>query len=201
MHISPLAIYQPTTTSSKKGVIAKRTVWTGGKILLVVLLIIAAYVVGNQTAKKSPTKISVAKPYYSKTINKDFSFPVRDDKGDVITQVTYTIQSLDLQDQIILQGQKADAVAGRTFLILNLKIGNPSTQSMQLNSRDFIRISLDNHPELLAPEIHNDPVTIQPISTKYTRIGLPVNDTIKDVKLHVGEINGQKTVINIPLKK
>lgn len=186
----------------KKGTIQKSMLWTIGKIGIVVLLIIGAYILGRQMATSSQESlIAVAKPYYSKTINKDFSFPVRDTKGDTVATITYTIQSVELQNQIILQGQKADAVAGRTFLIINLKILNPSTQNIQLNTRDFIRVSIANTSELLAPEIHNDPVTIQPISTKYTRLGLPIDASVTDIKLHVGEINGQKTTIDVPLKK
>lgn len=175
---------------------------TIGKVLLVLLIVIAAYIIGNKTAPTNSTSLTtVATPYFTKTLNKDFSFPVKDTNGNTVATITYTLQSAQLQNQIILQGQRADAVSGRTFFIINLKILNPSTQTIQLNSRDFTRVSIGNNAELLAPEIHNDPVTIQPISTKYTRVGIPIDTNVTDVKIHVGEINGQKTTIDVPLKK
>ncbi len=199
----PFFIFSTFSLLQTKGAVSKSVVWKIGKILILFIVIVAAYFIGNKTAavnNATVSKINLTQPKFSKSINKEFSFPVQDDKGNEVTKLTYTIQSAQLQDQIILQGQKADAVNGRTFLILNLKIANPSTQSMQLNSRDFIRVSLGSNPELLAPEIHNDPVNIQPISTKYTRVGLPIDESVTNVKIHVGEINGQKTVIDLHLK-
>lgn len=184
------------------GTLEKGTLWTIGKILLVAVLILAAYVVGNRIATTDSTQIAktfVDKPSSTKIINRDFLFPIKDDKGNEIAKFTYTIQSIQLQNEIILKGEKADAIAGKTFLITNLKINNPTNQTMQLNSRDFIRLSVDDSPERLAPEIHNDPVEIQPISTKYTRLAMPVNDTIKKVTLYIGEINGAKTPLTVTI--
>lgn len=168
-----------------------------GKVIGIITLVILAYFLGNKTATVSTAKTSVSKPYYSKVINKDFSFPIKDDKGNEIAIFTYTIQSVQLQNEIILKGEKADSVEGRTFLLINLKINNPTNQTMQLNSRDFIRLSVDNSPEHLAPEIHNDPVEIQAISTKYTRLAMPVDENIKKVTLYIGDINGEKTPLTI----
>jgi hypothetical protein len=52
----------------------------------------------------------------------------------------------------------------------------------------------------LAPEIHNDPVEVQALSTKYTRLAFPIDDTYKDLTLYVGEINGHKDAIKLNLK-
>lgn len=131
------------------------------------------------------------------TLNKAFTFPVTDDKGTVLTTFQYAVVSAQRQNSIILQGQPAEAVAGKTFLIVTIKITNPSQQSMQINSKDFVRFRLDNTKEWLAPEIYNDPLTVQAISTKYTRLGITIPQTAKKVTLQVGTISGDKTSIPV----
>lgn len=130
-------------------------------------------------------------------LNKEFAFPVsKDDKSKTIK---FTIQNAKLIDEIVVKGQKATAVAGRTFLILDLKIVNDMDKNLSMNTRDYIRLSVNKKDsELLAPDIHNDPVEIQAISTKYTRLGFPVNVDDKDFVLQVGEIKGDKEKIEIP---
>ena len=68
-----------------------------------------------------------------------------------------------------------------------------------MNTRDYVRLTVNNGSEWLAPDIHNDPVEIQAISTKYTRIGFPISDTDKKLKLQIGEINGDKEIVDLKL--
>lgn len=165
------------------------------------IAIIFAFILGRTTAPKIiVTRTANDQPPQIKAeqkINKSFTFPVKDDRGDKIAEIQYTIESADLQDEIIIKGDRAKAVKGRTFFILNIKIENDSNKNMQINSRDYVRISLDGSKELLASEIHNDPVQVQAISTKYTRLGFPINAADKNIILHVGEIDGIKTKIPI----
>lgn len=135
-------------------------------------------------------------------INKEFEFPLRNDNGEEVSTIKYRILNVELRDEIVVKGQKATAVKGRTFLIMNLKISNEYNQAIQMNTRDYVRLTLNNNEEeRLAPDIHNDPVEIQAISTKFTRIGFPINDTDKNLKLHVGEITGEKKVIDLNYSK
>lgn len=130
-------------------------------------------------------------------INKTFSFPVNDSNGQKVTDISYTITSVDKQDQVIIKGQRASAVSGRTFFIINIKLTNTSSQTIQLNSRDYIRITAGKNSELYAADMYNDPIVVQPLSTEYTRLGFPIDSSEKQVTLHVGELSGQKT--NIPV--
>lgn len=134
------------------------------------------------------------------TLNNEFAFPLKNEKGKEVSKVEYNIESVELQDSIIVKGQRARAVLGRTFLIVNLKISNNHTQGIEINSRDYIRLSVNNQNEWIAPDIHNDPVLIQAISTKLTRLGFPINDTDKNLQLQVGEIKGSKQIIKLELK-
>lgn len=126
-------------------------------------------------------------------LNQNFSFTIGENKID------YVIENAQLQDEIILKGQIAKSVKGKTFLILNLKIRNNTNKLIQVNTRDYVRLSMnDDKNEKIALEIHNDPVSVQPISTKLTRLALPIKDSDKNLVLHVGEIEGGKR--NITLK-
>jgi hypothetical protein len=138
-----------------------------------------------------------AKPLATKEINKEFSFPIRDEKAKEVGRLSYSIENAELRKQIIVQGKRATTVDGRVFLILNLKVANTLNQGMEINTRDYIRISVNDSKEFFAPEIHNDPVEVQAISTKNTRLGLAINESDKNIKLQVGEIDGQKEIIPI----
>lgn len=140
-------------------------------------------------------------PIATQELNKGFQFPLVDEKGKEVARISYVVESANLQDAFVFQGKLAKAVKGRTFLIFNLKITNPYNKTIQINSKDYLRVKLNGSNEQLASEIHNDPVEIQANSTKYTRIGLPINDTDKNIILIVGELQGKKETINLNLQR
>jgi hypothetical protein len=174
----------------------------------VVVLIVGVLVMRNATsttgAVSVPTlsndkRITVEKPKAEQKLNKVYNFPLKDQTGKEVSKFSYEIQNAELRDSILVKGQKATAVKGRTFLIINLKITNNFNKDIQLNVKDFVRLTTGNSTEKLAPDIHNDPVDVQAISTKYTRVGFPINDTDKNLSLQVGEITGSKEVIKLSL--
>lgn len=151
--------------------------------------------VAESTAKDP--RIDIQQPKSNFPINKDFSFPFKDESGKEAGKIIYRLENAELRDEIVVKGQRATAIYGRTFLILNIKLKNEGSKSVQINTRDFVRLSVNGSPDWLAPDIHNDPVEVLSISTKYTRLGFPINDSDKDLKLQVGEINGEKTTVNL----
>ena len=135
------------------------------------------------------------------TINREFQFPLKNSKGIELSKIKYTVESAELRSEILLKGKKASAVSGRIFFIVNVKITNEFNQSIEINSKDYVRVVVaGKEEELLAADINNDPVKVQPISTKYTRLGFPVNDSDKEFKVKIGEINGEKQDIEIKFK-
>lgn len=169
--------------------------------ILVIIIILGAFLyfgrsgtnlIENRDEKPAP---SVAKE--TKTLNKEIEFPIRDNKGNVVSKLKYKIETAELYDSIIVKGQRARAVQGRTFLVLNIKLINQYTQAIEIKTSDYVRLSVNNKKEFLAPDIHNDPVSVQPISTKYTKIGFAINETDKNITLRVGEITGDKQIIKI----
>lgn len=175
--------------------------------VLAFFLIIVVFIVGNSLrtlgvskSVSSDTRIAVKGAKTSQNINKEFQFPLKDEKGVEVSRLKFFIPNAEVRDEIIIKGQRASAVEGRTFLIINLKITNSYQKSVSINSRDYFRLSVNNSDEKLAPDIHNDPVEIQPISTKYTRVGFPINETDKNLVLHVGEIIGKKEDIKLTVQ-
>jgi hypothetical protein len=153
---------------------------------------------GVLAAKNRADKVEVAEALATMKINKSFTFPIKDERGRDVDTFNYIVESAELRDEIVVKGQRATSVEGRTFLILNLKIVNKSSQRVGLNTRDYVRLSVNGkEDELLAPDVHNDPVEIQAISTKYTRLGFPINDKDSKLKLSVGEIDGKKENVDI----
>jgi len=158
-------------------------------------IILWAKLSANTTASTDQQQ-SIAAPKETKEINKDFEFPIKDSDGNTVTTISYAIQSAQIQDQIIVKGQKATAVTGRTFLIINLKLSNKSNKLIQINTRDYVRLGVNgDDKDLLAPDIHNDPVQVQPIATEYTKLGFPVNTSDKKFTLYIGEIDGSKSAV------
>lgn len=145
----------------------------------------------------SEDRISPPKAIAQQQLNKSFDFPIRDSENTEVAKVLYEIERASLQNSFIYQGKLAKSVIGRTFLIFDLKITNEYIKAIQINTRDYIRIKVNNSEELLAPEIHNDPVEIQADSTKYTRIGIPINETDKNIVLYIGELQGEKQEIKL----
>jgi hypothetical protein len=148
---------------------------------------------GVNTVATSTNKILATVP-----VNREFSFPLKDAKEKEIGRFTYIIESAELRNQIVVKGQTATAVDGRVFLLLNLKLVNGLDQGLSINTRDYIRVSINgDEKEWFAPDIHNDPVETQAISTKSTRVGIAIDEDDRDIKLQIGEINGTKEIIPV----
>lgn len=177
-----------------------------GRILLIVLVTGAALfgagklIGGDDGNRASNRNLEVKGAKASHELNREFSFPIRNGDGEEVNTVDFVLETAELRDEIIVKGQRATSIKGRTFLILTLKITNQHSQAIEIDTRDYMRLSVNgNEEEWLAPDIHNDPVEVQAISTKYTRVGFPINDSDENLLLRVGEINGEKERVELNL--
>jgi hypothetical protein len=172
-------------------------------IAIIIILVIIGIVRGlpkksTEVVSKSDPRAEINAAKAIMVLNRDIQFPIKDDKGKEVTKIKYTFETAELHDEIIVQGQRMVAVKGKTFFILTIKINNPYDKAIEINARDYVRLSANNDTkELLAADIHNDPVLVQAISTKNTRLGFPINDSDKNLVLIVGEIKGEKQKIQI----
>ncbi len=171
-------------------------------VLIVAVVLVRLTQAASTTAAPAAgdTRYEVKGAVSTKELNREFQYPIKDSKGKEVTKLKYLIENAELRDEIIVKGQRAVAVKGRLFLILTIKVTNDYNKGIDLNARDYIRLATANNPEeKLAPDVHNDPVTVQAISTKYTRLGFPINDTDRKMTLYVGELNGDKEAIELEL--
>lgn len=172
-------------------------------IIVMVLVIGGAVAVRAAAAAGKKSNSAAAKPQppniIARTdIGKNFIFKFGSAPQK---EIAYTLESASLEDEIIVNGQRVRPVAGKTFLVVSLKIKNDTTQGIQMSTRDYIRLKTPGtENEWSAPDIHSDPVEIQAISTKYTRLGFPVPESERQFVVRVGEINGEKTELPISFK-
>lgn len=174
-------------------------------ILLLILIVVGVIGYTARAAYSAITapdaRIEIQNAKASQQINREFSFPLKDEKGNTVTTIKYTIEAAELRDEIIVKGQRATSVQGRTFLIIPLKIANDYSQAIEIQAKDYVRLVVNGKDtEFLAADIHNDPVTVQALSTKQTRLGFPINDTDKNLVLKVGELSGTKEDIVLTLQ-
>lgn len=171
-------------------------------IIFIVIILVVVFGFLRRDSSSSNAQISESSsdslqtPIAQADINKTFTFKVENSEGDDVN-VGYIVDSAELRDSIVIRGQVANAVPGRDFLIVNLRLKNDTQSPVDFNARDYIRFIIGESDEKFAPDIHNDPVTIQPISTKNTRVGIPVDEGEENLKIQVGEISGKKEVIEI----
>lgn len=151
----------------------------------------------NNPIMKKDAAVSPS-PAYKQHVNVGESISINTTGGKYLKKLTYMIDTADLVNEIIVNGQRVQSVAGKSFLILNLKISNANQQDIQISSRDYVRLSSpNNNSEWWAPEIYNDPLVIQAISTKLSRIGFTVDSSQRIFELKAGEIGGDKQDIEI----
>lgn len=174
------------------------------KYLVVVIVVFAVVLIvrnvlasSNGSSNQTGDRVQLKDATFSQELNKDFSIELTDENGDETEPVSMKLVNTELRDEIIVQGQKATSVAGRSFLVVNLKIVNPLEQGVEINTKDYLRLVEGDSSEWLAPDIHNDPVLIQAISSKPTRLGFPVNSNTRKFRLQIGEISGEKEIVEI----
>lgn len=148
----------------------------------------------------SGSKINIKPAKATQTLNKELQFPLKDASGKEVSKIRYIIESVETRDELIVKGKKAQAVEGRTFLVIKLKIINVYKQSIQVNARDYIRLTVGDGKDKFAADIHSDPVEIQPDSTKPSRLAFPINENDKNLSLLIGELNGTKETVKLNLQ-
>jgi len=177
----------------------KYIIW--GIIIFSLLYFVAKAIKGiSINPSQETSKLAITPAKASQDINKEFTFPLKNSKGEEVSRIKFTLEKAELRDEIIVKGKPARAVKGRIFLILTIKVTNNYSQPVEINTRDYLRLSVNkNENEWFAPDTHNDPVEVQAISTEPAILGFAINETDRDLVLKVGEINQGKETIELNL--
>lgn len=171
-------------------------------IIAAVILLVKFNPFASNSQASTGSKTAIKDALASETLNREFKFPLKDEKDKSVGEIKYVIENAELRDEIVVKGKKASAVDGKTFLVLNIKITNETNQNISMNTKDYVRLFVNgNETEPLSPNIHNDPVVVDAISVKPTRIGFAINESDNNLKIRIGEIKGEKQTIDLTLKK
>lgn len=161
-------------------------------VVIAVGILIALSQFGKTATFKQDVRVEIP-------INRSFKFPVYDGNGKATqTALTMNLTSAQKMRSILIQGKPAEARVGKIFLIINLEVTNNHNQKLQIAPVDLIRL-IDPTGKKFAPDVHNETVTVEPISVKKTRIGFVVDETAAGFNLQVGEIDGSKETIKLAI--
>jgi hypothetical protein len=130
-------------------------------------------------------------------IGDTFTIPIKNPEVDMTEEIAYTLSSYEIAKEIMVNGQTAQAIPGRTFFVVDIQITNPLERVIEIKSSDYLKLSVNNSDSYLAPDIHSDPLVVQPKSSKFTRLGFPINTSDKDFSLQFGEPDGAKEIIDL----
>lgn len=169
---------------------------TAAVFALLILIVITKGTLASKSQSPNQSQTSPSNNKSQQLINLDNSIDISIGTKEEET-ISYKLVSAELTDQIILKGQKATAVEGKKFLIINLKLSNTQEKRVKLDTRDYLRLTIEGSEDRLAPSMYNDPVELQPISDQNTRIGFSVPDNATNMKLFLGPISEDKTEIDL----
>jgi hypothetical protein len=100
---------------------------------------------------------------------------------------------------VLVQGQRVTARNNKEFLVLNMEISNNYNVALYTYPVDSFRL-IDSDNKKFAPTAHQGNVEIRPQSTKTSNVGFIVPKGTDRFKVEVGELNGEKTVLEFTLK-
>ena len=109
------------------------------------------------------------------------------------------VTSVQKAESVLVQGQRVAARNNKEFLVLNMEISNNYNVPLYTYPVDSFRlINVDG--KKFAPTAHQGNVEVRPQSTKTSNVGFVVPIGSKKFKVEVGELNGEKTILEFTLK-
>lgn len=94
---------------------------------------------------------------------------------------------------VTTKNQPISAKENEEFLLLRLEIENNQEYPIVMDNRNYFRLLKDD--KKLAPDFYNGEIQVDAISTKKDTIGFIIDESEKEFKLQMGEIDGTKEII------
>ena len=134
-------------------------------------------------------------------INKELSVQARTrDKIRVSdANLKVNLVNAEMANGLLVQGKRAKTREGKTFLIINMEVENTYAVPLYSFPVDIVRLVREDGKRI-APSVHQGTVEVRPISTKKSNVGFVVDPNDKDFKLEVGEVSGEKEILEISFK-
>lgn len=166
-----------------------------GFVILALLAAFGLYTIffsgNNNSANIAPAKIIPLKQSFSIVAQ------TKDDKttnGNFGVDVTGAYRA----DSVLVQGSTVVARNGKDFLVINMDITNKYNLPLYLYPVDSFRL-IDATGKKYAPTAHQGQVEVRPQSTKNSNVGFIVPRDQSRFKVEVGQLTGDKVLLEFSL--
>lgn len=178
------------------GSIFKKIVSKPKRIVFIVVAILAVVglfsIFSNRSDNSAPSVLALKQSFTVNAKTQDGRSTNGTLKIDVIG--TYKDSSL------LVQGTRVSARNGKQFLIINMEITNQYNLPLYTYPVDTFRLVTADGKKY-APTAHQSNVEIRPQATKSSNVGFIVPLDQKKFKIEVGELTGDKTLLEFSLPK
>lgn len=132
----------------------------------------------------------------SVSVGKSFEFEAAKVGKKGVEEVTFTIVSAELKEEIKVKGTPKKAESGKLFLVLRFEIENGSSERLSLISSDLVRLVTEGEKKF-APDFHNASIIIDPLSVRKDLVSFIVLKEEKSFTFSVGELEKKKEELRI----
>ena len=170
---------------------------------IVVIVFFGYKVISNSNKQETQIDPKVIGTTSSQTVelNKEMEFPVQviNDSGQFLNQeedVKFIITEAELKDTIKVKGEERKANQGQKYLILRIELQNDSSDRLAIISSKYVRL-LGLEDKKFSPDFHNAMIAVDPLSVRRDLVAYIVNSDSKTFKFQIGELEGDKQLIEI----
>ena len=170
---------------------------------IVVIVFFGYKVISNSNKQETQIDPKVIGTTSSHTVelNKEMEFPVQviNDSGQFLNQeedVKFIITEAELKDTIKVKGEERKANQGQKYLILRIELQNDSSDRLAIISSKYVRL-LGLEDKKFSPDFHNAMIAVDPLSVRRDLVAYIVNSDSKTFKFQIGELEGDKQLIEI----
>ncbi|MBI2029704.1 hypothetical protein HYT02_04765 [Candidatus Gottesmanbacteria bacterium] len=155
----------------------------------------------NKTANIVDPKVIGATSAQKVELNKEMEFEIQtiNDSGQFLSKkdkIKFIITEAELKDSIKVKGEERKAGEGQKYLILRIELQNDTPDRLAIISGKYVRL-LGLEDKKFSPDFHNAMIAIDPLSVRRDLVAYIVNSDSNTFKFQIGELEGEKQVIEI----